>query len=309
MADGKWIEGLTPSTPASEAARVILTTRLGVVRVTLPAAVERAAEDVEHVHQLRVGTRRAGAALNLLGDTIAGKWRSQTKKSLRSLRRAAGEARDWDVFILGLSEARPLSLATGKPAHDFLLGHALNERARAQDALVAAAADQGPEFTDLCDELSAAIEEGDTTRTFGEVAENEIGELFAAFNEAVDANPSEPVELHLLRIHAKRVRYAMELFVGCFAPAFRNVLYPEVEKLQEVLGTMQDAHVGLGRLELLRDRVERMLPKEWVRLKPGIMGQIASLKRKLPVCRKQFNAWRTSWAKLSSEHSLELAPA
>src|SRR5262245_26254841 len=101
MADGKWIEGLTPTMTLAEAAHLVLNARLSVVRTTLPAAVERYGEDFEHVHQLRVATRRAGAAIKLLGDCLPGKVKQAVKKSLRSLRKAAGEARDWDVFILG----------------------------------------------------------------------------------------------------------------------------------------------------------------------------------------------------------------
>jgi integrase/recombinase XerD len=63
MADGKWIPGLTAEMPVAEAARAVLAARFEVVRHCLPLAVEKPYEDVEHVHQLRVGTRRAGAAL------------------------------------------------------------------------------------------------------------------------------------------------------------------------------------------------------------------------------------------------------
>jgi CHAD domain-containing protein len=266
MADGKWIDGLTPHMPVADAARVILTLRFGIVRTTLPAAVERPAEDVEHVHQLRVGTRRAGAALKLLGSCLADKWLVRAKKTLKHFRRAAGDARDWDVFILGLAGNRTLTAASGKPALDFLLGYALRERTAAQRHLVDAADHDRVEFEELCDQLPTALNDG--SQTLGELAEKEIGDLFAEFNDAVTANPADAADLHQLRIKAKRVRYAMELFVGCFAPEFRNVLYPEVEKVQEVLGSLQDATVGVERLESLRTNVQQMMPLEWKRLQP-----------------------------------------
>jgi hypothetical protein len=62
MADGKWIAGLTPEMPIEEAARIVLAVRLSAARHHLPLAAGRADEDVEHVHQLRVASRRAGAA-------------------------------------------------------------------------------------------------------------------------------------------------------------------------------------------------------------------------------------------------------
>src|SRR5438552_2313389 len=99
MADEKWIAGLRGDMPGSEAARRTLTLRLGAVRDRLPAAVFHADEDVEHVHQLRVSTRRAAAALRLFADCLPERMHKKTRKSLKALRRSAGEARDWDVFL------------------------------------------------------------------------------------------------------------------------------------------------------------------------------------------------------------------
>src|SRR2546426_11365277 len=65
MAEGKWISGLTPTMPVADAARLVLQVRLEVVRDSLPPALHRAEKDSEYVHQLRVGTRRAGAALGV----------------------------------------------------------------------------------------------------------------------------------------------------------------------------------------------------------------------------------------------------
>src|SRR5437763_965344 len=100
MADGKWISGLTPDTPLGEAAREVLAVRLGVVAECLPPAVGGADGDPEHVHRLRVATRRAAAALRIFADCLPGKARKATRRRLRAVRRAAGEARDWDVFLI-----------------------------------------------------------------------------------------------------------------------------------------------------------------------------------------------------------------
>src|SRR5260221_5916979 len=99
MADDKWISGLRGDMPVPEAARLVLAVRLGVVLDRLPAAVARADEDVEHVHQLRVGTRRAGAAVRIFGDSLPAKLFRKVNRALRAIRRAAGAARDWDGFL------------------------------------------------------------------------------------------------------------------------------------------------------------------------------------------------------------------
>src|SRR6266849_6032966 len=104
MADGKWISELTAETPLADAARRVLMMRLEVVHRFLPLAVREAAKDPEYVHQLRVGTRRAGAALVIFKDCLPAKIYKKARKELKKVRRAAGQARDWDVFVLALAE-------------------------------------------------------------------------------------------------------------------------------------------------------------------------------------------------------------
>ncbi len=65
MADGKWLLGLRDDMPVVAAVRHVLMARLSPVREHLTSAVFQADEDPEHVHQLRVATRRAGAALRI----------------------------------------------------------------------------------------------------------------------------------------------------------------------------------------------------------------------------------------------------
>ena len=63
---GKWVEGVSPKQPLHEAAYRILESRLSAVWHWLPLAAEKSDEDVEYVHQLRVSTRRAVEAGDLV---------------------------------------------------------------------------------------------------------------------------------------------------------------------------------------------------------------------------------------------------
>src|SRR5687767_3634942 len=99
MSDSKWIDSVNGATPLLEAAQRILDARLGTVAHYLPLAFHEAARDIEHVHQLRVATRRARAALDLFEVCLANGAAKQARKLLRRIRRAAGAARDWDVFL------------------------------------------------------------------------------------------------------------------------------------------------------------------------------------------------------------------
>lgn len=303
MVDGKWIEDLSSSTRTVDAAKRILKIRLTVVRNSLPAAVERPYEDVEHIHQLRVATRRASAALRIFAACLPSKFSQAAKKSLRRLRRAAGDARDWDVFILSLDHAQPLQTDSGRHAGDFLRGYALIQRTNAQAHLQDIAKHEQQRFDEVCRILPQTVEEKDlcdSTR-FCDVAAKQMQLLGTAFEGALSSNPTDPPALHQLRILAKRIRYAMELFAPCFPPAFKDQLYPAVEQLQEILGQMQDAVVGIERLTLLRSEIQRFMPAYWPRVRPGITGLISGLRRKIPTARRQFQAWRSRWERLTRE--------
>src|SRR3954467_8235956 len=117
-ASGKWIEGIGAETTIADAARRSLEPRLAVVAHTLPLAAHLAEHDIEHVHRLRVATRRAAAALKLYRALVPLKRGRWVKKRLRKIRRAASEARDVDVLIKRLARDQ----ATGtQPIIDFLI--------------------------------------------------------------------------------------------------------------------------------------------------------------------------------------------
>jgi len=312
MADGKWVAGLTPEMPVAEAARLVLTSRFEGVRRWLPAATEKPYHDTETVHQLRVSTRRAAAALRVFADCVPRKELKATRRYLRLIRRAAGNARDWDVFRLGLATEKALATAAGKPTRDFLMGYAFGERSAAQAALDEMGPTAGLSFLRVADELPGLVSEprGDNPpENLGVLAAQQFGELLETFDAAVQANPTDPTALHSLRIVGKRTRYALEIFADCFPPAFKQTVYPSVERVQEVLGTIQDANVSRDRLTMLRDRVKLAAPKEWPRLQKGFEGLLTATRARLPTGRKAFQAWRKGWVKLIASVEVEIVEA
>ncbi len=309
MPDGKWIDGLTPAMSVAETAKIALAARFAVVRHFLPLAAEKAHEDIEHVHQLRVGTRRAAAALRVFADALPRKALKATKRTLRVIRRAAGDARDWDVFLASLPESKALATATNKPALDFLLGYAIGERTAAQERLVTAAGEIGVLFAEQSDDLAARAREpdADPPTNFGDLAARQLGVLFREFTAGVEANPTEPPALHALRIAGKRLRYAIEIFADCFPPAMKETIYPAVESVQELLGDIQDAAVGAERLAGIRATVQARVPKHFPRIRKGIDALAASLTKRVPAGKKAFVAWRKQWLELMQALKLEVA--
>ena len=83
MAGGKWIPGLTADLPLTDAARHALTARLELVRETLAPALYESDRDPEHVHQLRVATRRGRAALDTFSVCLPPKVCKRARRALR----------------------------------------------------------------------------------------------------------------------------------------------------------------------------------------------------------------------------------
>jgi CHAD domain-containing protein len=312
MKEGKWVPGLSAEMPVAEAAEAVLAARFKAVRHYLPLAAEKPYDDAEHVHQLRVATRRAGAALRVFRDCLPRKSRKTVRSQLRTIRQAAGDARDWDVFLIGLPDAKAFATAKAKPALDYLIGYGMGERSASQARLVATAESAGVVFLDGSADFPRAAHSprGDNPPSnFGELAVSQFAELLREFEDAVKANPAQPAEFHRVRILAKRSRYALEIFADCFPPAFKDVTYPALEQVQEVLGEIQDATVGQERLATLRDRLRKTVPREWPRLRPGIEGLLRALRSRIPAGRKSFQAWRKEWNALMEGMKMQVVAA
>lgn len=244
-ATGKWIEGIDVEGSVADAARRSVEARLTAVLHFLPLAAYLAHEDVEHVHRLRVSTRRAVAALRLYGEWLPRKPLRWMKKRLKKVRRAAGDARDLDVLAARLGRdygerAAPIVALVAK------------ERAAVQPAIVAVA--DGCRRRDrlarktakLLDGIHAADEDRAEGLTFRDWAKERLREAADRFFESFPREDADVAALHQFRIRGKALRYTMELLAAAFGASLRDEHYPVVESLQERLGAIQD-HVAAGK--------------------------------------------------------------
>jgi CHAD domain-containing protein len=306
MADGKWITDVTAMTPLVDAARRVLTVRLEVVHDYLPLALHKWTEDPEHVHQLRVGTRRAGAAIEIFQSSLPPQSYKKIRRCLRKLRRAAGAARDWDVFAEALSERESQSTAVQRQGLDFLIGYAHGQRVAAQDALTEASPDAPFDFEALVVDTLASLQDASNGRksTMIHIARPGLSELLGEFHEAATGDLQPYENLHKVRIIGKRLRYSMEIFAECFNRDFKDEYYPMVEEMQDILGRANDSHVATGRLEFLRDLLKDSRPAAWKRFRAGIDATLRYHQRRLPRERRLFLAWWGRWQKSGAEEEL-----
>jgi CHAD domain-containing protein len=297
MADGKWISDLTASTPVADAARRVLTVRLGVVHDYLPLATKHADEDIENVHQLRVATRRAGAALEIFALCLSDKDYKTARKTLRRIRRGAGSARDWDVFLAGLAPSTEKP-SRQLPGRDLVIGYALARRIVVQDGLTDASPNYPFDFERFLAETVAAVHKPHGTpqvQTLLDLAQPMLAKLLQVLHDAASGDLTDYDHLHQVRIAGKRLRYAMEVFVDCFEPAFKEQLYPAVEQMQEILGDANDSHVASQRLAEVIERLKVHRPRDWRRFKPSIDGLKRHHDHRVERQRQLFIDWWQKW--------------
>jgi CHAD domain-containing protein len=293
MAEGKWISGLTPELPATEAARRVLQARLDAVPHHLAPAVERPDEDPEHVHQLRVATRRAAAALEIFADFLSKKTLRRTRRKLRDLRRAAGAVRDWDVFLIELTaRTRGRQNAGG----DFLRGYGFGQRAVALDELRAAAPKSAAEFAEDLAQVSSVVRPpDDCADTLIDLTRPLLAKLLDELHAAARGDLTDYRHLHRVRIRGKELRYAMEVFADCFPPTFRDELYAAVEEMQDILGRANDSHVAIGRLTALKASLRASRPEDWPRYRAALDSLVRYHRGRLPRERQHFLRWWRHW--------------
>ncbi|MFM9997187.1 MAG: CHAD domain-containing protein [Phycisphaerales bacterium] len=254
---GKWIEGLDGSTPIIEAARLVLTARFGTVARLLATSGERA--DAEYAHQLRVSTRRASAALAAFTGCLDPEGVKRTHRRLRRIRRAAGAARECDahtVVFAALAERAPESQ---RAVIDLLRDRVAGEREEAaRDIIKAARKTPRRKLRSLRDDLidSARGAMGDTrdaggrgATTLADAAAPVIASLTERLRAAAEEDLGVPEHLHTLRLRAKSLRYALEIFAPCFGPGLRDTTLPRLAALQDLLGGVNDMHQVVGRLD------------------------------------------------------------
>jgi CHAD domain-containing protein len=233
---GKWVESQSDEPVGRVAARA-LAARFDRVWHFMRLSAEKP-DNVENVHQLRVFTRRAAAAMDIF-DLWLPKHRAATmRKRLKQIRNAAGQARDLDVL-----EQRISKLDAELPAHYIeTIRTFIRERREEAQLPIRRAYEKlvRKRFVHKSKRLTQRMHGTSHGEQFARTAEKQMAELAAAYLHAGNQELGDAHALHAFRIEGKRVRYAMEIFAGAFSAEFRQELYPVVASLQEKLGDIND---------------------------------------------------------------------
>lgn len=261
MAKAKEITGIDCAAPALEWAAKVLSARFAEVVELRAAALEFS--DIEGVHRMRVATRRLRSALRDFLPLMRKKPLGGARKTLKRIADALGAVRDQDVAILALERLQSAREFDGaseqvKEGIEHLLGERRAVRERARANLIANL--DADVLAKLHDDFTAALgQAGKVKKQKRVVGFAEAGRIAVAASLAdlcdLGASLYEPFDVvrqHEMRIAAKRLRYAVELFTVCWGDAVAPFA-AAVAEMQSLLGDVHDCDVWLedlsGRLQ------------------------------------------------------------
>ena len=231
---------IRPDAPVQQVAVATLQKRLEVVRESLKLAARHADEDPEFVHDLRVSTRRAMAALRLYAPLLRKQPRGWFLKTLKRIRRSAGAARDLDVLLMTYGKAVKSNEQTFRDQ--------LQKRRRKAQAPIRRLHRElrGKDWNRRCQALRRGCKrKGVGQMEFAEFASDQLDRHSRRFLRDTTSCTQDLKSLHAVRIRVKELRYVMELLAPAFPKSARRRLYRSIGEIQEQLGTINDHAVAI----------------------------------------------------------------
>jgi CHAD domain-containing protein len=274
-----------------KAARRVFADQFAAVRKHLLAVFDTPTE-AERIHKLRVAVRRATAAVDAFAPCLPRREHKHARRVLRTIRRTAGAARDWDVFfpvVLAWANGQPEAV---RPFADALLGWSAAKRDSAQVGLTALADTFPAALDELAESTVAAVRRPKDGRSVADIARRRVDALQAELAAACEHEPTTDAEFHQVRIVGKRLRYAAELFADHTPDA--EQIDADMRALQDVLGRLNDGVVGGTHLGEFERHFRQFHPTEWERLQPGAeaLGEHFAAARAAE--RERFRDWRAA---------------
>jgi CHAD domain-containing protein len=277
-----------PADPAVHHVRAKLDREIRALLAYEPGT--RSGADPEDLHQMRVALRRMRSVLKLSGRLV-GEGAEPVRAELGWLGQSLGEVRDFDVLIGHLREVITDFEVRDQPAGQRLVSRFVTERATAKRRLTRALS--SARYSTLLREVSLLTRDGTGTSTGDDRPHDLIAGLAKPHRKlakAVRALPADPPDddLHALRIHGKKLRYAAELAQTSAKKkqaARIKALLKATKDFQTVLGDHQDAVIAAERMRTVLDTGDSAIG--------FVAGRIAE--RELARRTEARAAWRASW--------------
>jgi len=254
---GHVLRGATTAT----ALRSVVTDGLAVLSANVEHLLRH--DDAEYVHQARVALRRVRSAVRLF-DRDQCDMPQSLAQQFRWFGRTLGETRDWDVIT---EETLPsLTESIGVDATEALIARADRKRQRARQKVRAAARTVRYSTLVLDGEKWCLTTASTPPRTLRDAAARDLQRACKKlFKEARFFGALTSGQRHQVRILAKRLRYALDLFAVALPKQTTARYIDALSELQDVLGLLNDASVAAAVLpQLTKSARTKKSVQQWV---------------------------------------------
>lgn len=245
----KWIPGTSPNVRAIEIVGDAVKLRLESVRRLLKRVRRHWQSESEHVHQLRVATRRAQMAIQVFAQFLPTKLVRKSLRCLKKFRHAANIARDLDV-LLDRYQEQPVNKCFTAAQRKELVHFLGKKRREAQVELDALTNRRGRnkfqrKMRRLLQLKSSSENDGVSLR---ELADQELRPLLQEFFKLAHLGADDIEAIHRLRIAGKRIRYVMELTAGAYSTREFEPIYRSFCEFQKQFGEVNDHATAVNTL-------------------------------------------------------------
>jgi len=258
--------------------------------------------NIEDIHDLRVSSRRIRTVLDLFSEYLPNKKLKFWEKEIRTITKSFGSVRDLDVQIDLIDEIYESTEDNKIRSGLRRIRMRLKQKRKQKQA-------NTKKITSLILDSTSIVE----MNTWAEAAlENSAGEIFLSselfrlgykqiqtrldefiFYEVFMFDPTRVKELHQMRISAKQLRYALEVFSNLYEHKTDFAL-DIARQAQEYLGNIHDSDVWIDFLpnfmikEMKRINDFYGYSSPYNRIKPGIEYLIKNRKRERTRIYKAF---------------------
>jgi CHAD domain-containing protein len=300
MAKAKRIKGIKCNDVASAGIKLVLLTRFAELSGFREAALDW--NDLEGVHSMRVASRRLRSALRDFTPYVRKQRLTALLKQLRNIAAALGEVRDQDVAIKALEQLESRIPSHFAPALKQFIDTRKEIRDAARQELISILEDT--QLKELETAFTARVEEATALReakSAGTAVRSQISYRLMSRSIILDRlreleklsqglfRPFDIETLHEMRIAAKRLRYAIELFQQCWGHGMSSYA-KRVARIQTALGEVHDCDVWIESFgeEVRKARKEKQA--EQVAAFVWLLSHFVKLRTRH--LRKAFDLWR-----------------
>lgn len=294
MAKAKRVKGINCNSIASIGMKLVLVTRFEELYGFQETALDWS--DPEGVHSMRVASRRLRSALRDFTPYLRKRGVNSVQKRLKSLAGALGEVRDHDVAIIALEAIEKRAPADVSPTLKQFIDTRKNRREQAREELKSVL--DKAQLDQLQSDFVAAVDAATSTKasqpapqiTYLKMSRAVILDRLKELEKlSTDLfKPFEVETLHEMRIAAKRLRYAIELFQRCWGRSI-STYAKRAARVQTALGDLHDCDVWIESFGKAINEARKQKQEELVAAYVWLLAHFVKLRTKH--LRRAFAEW------------------